>query len=142
MFDSSTSSARASKLHASFSYIARRSFPTDPTLENPIVTKFDPSQTPILVYGVSGIDDPIKLCTLLDNEIAPTLESSDGVAAVNVTGGEERAIRRGGGDDPGGDVESALRQLRQGRALAAADGRFGRSGIGELQDHLNCFRSM
>ena len=71
---------------------ARRSFPTDPTLQNPIVSKFDPSQTPILVYGVSGIKDPIKLRTLLDNEIAPVLESSDGVAAVNVTGGETRAI--------------------------------------------------
>lgn len=71
---------------------ARRSFPTDPTLQNPIVSKFDPSQTPILVYGVSGIKDPIQLRTLLDNEIAPLLESADGVAAVTVTGGQTRAI--------------------------------------------------
>ena len=71
---------------------AKRSFPTDPTLENPIVTKYDPSQTPILVYGVSGISDTIKLRTLLDNDIAPILESADGVAAVTVTGGDERAI--------------------------------------------------
>lgn len=71
---------------------AKRSFPTDPTLENPIVAKYDPSQTPILVYGVSGMSDSIKLRTLLDNEIAPVLESSDGVAAVNVSGGDERAI--------------------------------------------------
>ena len=71
---------------------ARRSFPTDPTLQDPTVFKFDPSQTPILVYGVSGIPDDIKLRTLLDNEVAPILESADGVAAVNVTGGEQRAI--------------------------------------------------
>lgn len=71
---------------------ARREFPSDPTLENPIVFKFDPSQTPILVYGVSGERDPVKLRTLLDNQVAPILESADGVAAVNVTGGEERAI--------------------------------------------------
>ncbi len=71
---------------------AKRSFPVDPTLEDPIVFKFDPSQTPILVYGVSGEKDVIKLRTLLDNEVAPILESAEGVAAVNVTGGEERAI--------------------------------------------------
>lgn len=71
---------------------AKRNFPTDPTLESPIVFKYDPSQTPILVYGVSGISDSIKLRTLLDNDVAPILESADGVAAVNVTGGQERAI--------------------------------------------------
>lgn len=71
---------------------ARRDFPTDPTLETPIVFKFDPSQTPILVYGVSGERDTVKLRTLLDNQVGPILESANGVGAVNVTGGEERAI--------------------------------------------------
>lgn len=71
---------------------ARRSFPNDPTLQDPIVYKFDPSQFPILIYGVSGEKNAIKLRTLLDNEISPILESADGVAAVNVTGGEQRAI--------------------------------------------------
>lgn len=71
---------------------ARRSFPTDPTLQNPVVFKFDPSQSPILVYGVSGDPDTIKLRTLLDNQIAPMIESANGVAAVNVTGGEQRNI--------------------------------------------------
>ena len=71
---------------------AQRSFPVDPTLQTPTVSKYDPSQTPILVYGVSGEKDTVKLRTLLDNEVAPILESADGVAAVNVTGGETRAI--------------------------------------------------
>ncbi|MCC6729890.1 MAG: efflux RND transporter permease subunit [Chthonomonadales bacterium] len=71
---------------------ARRQFPTDPTLQNPIVVKFDPSQLPIQVYGVSGIDDPVRLRTVLDNEVAPIIESADGVGAVNVSGGQERAI--------------------------------------------------
>ena len=71
---------------------AKRSFPTDPTLQEPTVFKFDPSQAPILVYGVSGEKDTIKLRTLLDNEIAPILEAASGVAAVNVTGGQSRAI--------------------------------------------------
>ncbi|MES2461961.1 MAG: efflux RND transporter permease subunit [Armatimonadota bacterium] len=71
---------------------ARREFPDDQTLESPVVFKFDPSQTPILVYGVSGEKDTVKLRTMLDNDIAPIIESANGVAAVNVTGGETRAI--------------------------------------------------
>jgi HAE1 family hydrophobic/amphiphilic exporter-1 len=71
---------------------ARRNFPTDPTLQTPTVFKFDPSQTPILVYGVSGEKDLVKLKTLLENEVTPIIESANGVAAVNVTGGLDRAI--------------------------------------------------
>jgi HAE1 family hydrophobic/amphiphilic exporter-1 len=71
---------------------ARRRFPNDPTLSTPIVFRFDPNQSPILVYGVSGEDDPVKLRTLLDNQIVPILSSANGVAAVVVTGGQERAI--------------------------------------------------
>ena len=71
---------------------ARREFPSDPTLETPIVYKFDPSQLPILIYGVSGEKDPIKLRTLLDNQIAPLLESAGGVSGVAVSGGDQKAI--------------------------------------------------
>lgn len=71
---------------------ARREFPNDPTLESPIVFKFDPSQLPIMIYGVSGENDPIKLRTLLDNQIAPLLESASGVSGVAVSGGEQKAI--------------------------------------------------
>src|ERR1041384_88995 len=44
---------------------ARQRFPTDPTLQTPIVYKFDPSQLPIMVYGVSGDTDTVRLRTLL-----------------------------------------------------------------------------
>src|SRR6476619_4711212 len=71
---------------------ARSSFPSDPTLQVPIVYKYDPSSLPILVFGVAGIDDPVKLRTVLDNEITPLLESANGVASAVVTGGEKRAI--------------------------------------------------
>src|SRR3954447_10037071 len=71
---------------------ARQRFPTDPTLQTPIVYKFDPSQLPILIYGVSGEEDPVKLRTLLDNQVTPILESAEGVASAVVTGGEQRAI--------------------------------------------------
>jgi HAE1 family hydrophobic/amphiphilic exporter-1 len=71
---------------------AARSFPSDPNIQNPTVTKFDPSSLPILIYGVSGIDDPVRLRTLLDNEISPIIESAGGIAQVNITGGLQRAI--------------------------------------------------
>lgn len=71
---------------------ARRAFPTDPTLQTPIVFKADPTQLPILIFGVSGIDDPVKLRMLLDNQITPMFDSCGGVAASTVTGGQERAV--------------------------------------------------
>jgi len=71
---------------------ARQRFPSDPTLQTPIVYKFDPSQLPIMIYGVSGESDPVKLRSTLDNEVTPMLESADGVASAVVTGGTQRAI--------------------------------------------------
>jgi len=71
---------------------AQRSFPNDPTISNPTVFKFDPNQLPILVYGVSGSNDPVKMQDIMTNQIAPILESAGGVAQVNVSGGQQRAI--------------------------------------------------
>lgn len=71
---------------------ARQRFPTDPTLQTPIVFKYDPSQLPIMVFGVSGNRSPVELRTLMDNEVSPLIESADGVASAVVSGGEQRAI--------------------------------------------------
>jgi HAE1 family hydrophobic/amphiphilic exporter-1 len=71
---------------------ATQRFPTDPTLQTPLVFKFDPTQLPILVFGVSGEQDPVKLRTLLDNQISPMIESANGVASATVTGGQQRAV--------------------------------------------------
>ena len=71
---------------------ARRSFPSDPTLQDPIVGKFDPTQMPILTFGISGIKDPVKLRTVMDNQVSPMIESASGVASATVSGGQERAI--------------------------------------------------
>ena len=66
---------------------ARSSFPNDPTLQNPTVTKFDPSSLPILVYGVTSKDgDLTKLRTVMENEVSPVIESAGGVAAVVIAG--------------------------------------------------------
>lgn len=71
---------------------AKRQFPNDPTLQTPTVFKMDPNQMPILIFGISGEDDPVKLRTLLDNQVAPMIESASGVASVSVTGGQQRAV--------------------------------------------------
>ncbi len=71
---------------------ARQNFPTDPTLQNPIVFKYDPSQLPILIYGVTGDSSQTKLLTQLTNNISPILESADGVGSAVATGGQQRAI--------------------------------------------------
>ena len=72
---------------------AQGKFPNDPNLQNPTVTKFDPSSLPILVYGVTTKgNDLTKLLTTLTNDISPSIEAAGGVAAVNVTGGTARSI--------------------------------------------------
>jgi HAE1 family hydrophobic/amphiphilic exporter-1 len=73
---------------------AKRGFPNDQTLGEPSVFKFDPSTLPILVYGVSqeGNDDLVSLRRRLLNEISPIVESAGGVAQVNISGGQDRAI--------------------------------------------------
>jgi HAE1 family hydrophobic/amphiphilic exporter-1 len=71
---------------------ARAGFPNDPSLQAPSVFKFDPSTIPIIIYGVTGIDDPVKLYTALSNDVSPILESANGVASATPTGGMPRAI--------------------------------------------------
>src|SRR5207302_1678618 len=71
---------------------ARQRFPTDPTLQTPIVFKYDPSQLPILIFGVSGEQDRAKLKAELNNQVSPILQSANGVASAVATGGLDRAI--------------------------------------------------
>lgn len=71
---------------------AQRRFPVDPQLQPPTVQRFDPNNLPVLVLGVSGVDDPVRLRTILENEVKPILESAEGVASADVNGGLERAI--------------------------------------------------
>ena len=71
---------------------AKRRFPNDPNVSEPTVFKFDPSTLPILMYGVSGEPDLVKLRDLMNTEISPILEAAGGVAQVNIGGGQDRAI--------------------------------------------------
>ena len=71
---------------------SRQRLPNDPTLQSPVVYRLDPSQLPILIYGISGESDPARLKSLLVNQVSPIIQSADGVASAVVTGGADRAI--------------------------------------------------
>ena len=68
-------------------------FPKDPNISTPQIFKFDPSTTPILVYGVSSKrDNLVKLRDRIINELSPQIEAAGGVAQVNISGGQLRAV--------------------------------------------------
>ncbi len=71
---------------------ARASFPLDPNLQTPIVSKYDPSQLPIMIFGVTGMADLSKMRDLLDNQVTPLFESANGVASCVASGGLPRCI--------------------------------------------------
>ena len=71
---------------------ARQRFPNDPNIAEPTIFKFDPNSLPILNFGVTGDPDLVHLRDVLNNQISPIIESSGGVAQVNVSGGYDRAI--------------------------------------------------
>ncbi|MGE5620511.1 MAG: efflux RND transporter permease subunit, partial [Sphingomonadaceae bacterium] len=59
----------------------------------PSVMKFDMNDQPIIVAGVSWDRNPKGAYQLADETIRPKLEAIEGVAAVQVYGGQEREIR-------------------------------------------------
>ncbi|MBI5705554.1 MAG: efflux RND transporter permease subunit [Armatimonadetes bacterium] len=72
---------------------AKRAFPNDPNISEPTVFKFDPTQMPIISFGVTSTKrDMINLRSTLINEVSPILEAAGGVAQVNISGGQDRAI--------------------------------------------------
>jgi HAE1 family hydrophobic/amphiphilic exporter-1 len=60
--------------------------------DTPMVVKFNMSDSPILFYGVTGMDDTIKLRQYLNDNVKPRIERLDGVASCWVAGGMEREI--------------------------------------------------
>ncbi|HLO99848.1 MAG TPA: efflux RND transporter permease subunit, partial [Fimbriimonas sp.] len=72
---------------------AQGRFPQDPNISPPQVFKFDPSTQAIVMYGVTVEgDDLVKLRSRVINELGPQIESAGGVGAINVAGGQDRAI--------------------------------------------------
>lgn len=70
----------------------RRSLP--PNIDEPIVMHFDPNDSPIMSIAVQSPTRPMReLTDLATQSITQRLEAVTGVAAVNLSGGEERTIR-------------------------------------------------
>ncbi len=70
----------------------RRSLP--PNIDEPIVRHFDPNDSPIMSIAVQSPSRPIRELTDLATEsMTQRLEAMPGVAAVNLSGGEQRTIR-------------------------------------------------
>lgn len=68
----------------------------DPAVDEVLVRRFDPRQSPVLTYGLvapSGAPDLAELRRLARRQIAPGLEQLAGVAEVWVTGGREKEVR-------------------------------------------------
>src|SRR5690606_1152209 len=62
-------------------------------MPRPELQKFDISNAPIVLLGVSSPLDPVELSTLLDDQLLYRLERLPGVAAVDVWGDFTREIR-------------------------------------------------
>ncbi len=61
--------------------------------DRPRLFKFDPSSAPILSLGVFGDIDPVHLRRLIDEQLSYRLERVDGVASVDIWGGDVRQVQ-------------------------------------------------
>lgn len=59
----------------------------------PSLTKFSLSDLPIMTLGANGKMDEAAFYDLIDKKIAPVLSRVEGVAQVNIIGGQEREIQ-------------------------------------------------
>ena len=124
---------------------AKLLLPTD--ADDPLVAKFDPSATPILIYTVLSDSNATETRRLIDNVIRPALETVAGVGNITITGGTIRevqveldqtklqalglsviavaqALRSEGFDLPGGRITQGGRELSvkaQGRFKSVED---------------------
>lgn len=63
-----------------------------PNMLPPVVRKADPDSDPIMMLALSGARPVRELTELADKQIRRTLETIDGVAAVDISGGRKRQI--------------------------------------------------
>lgn len=61
--------------------------------EDPYTIEYDPTQIPILEYGLTGELTLAELQEVVDDAIVPRLERISGIASVEVRGGPEREIQ-------------------------------------------------
>ncbi len=61
--------------------------------EDPFALQYDPTEMPVLEFGVSGEGEMHEVRQVLDDDVIPSLERQTGVAEVNILGGQEREIQ-------------------------------------------------
>ncbi len=74
--------------------LMRNELPRD--IQEPIVRRFNPSDSPIMLFGVADATGQLSssaLRTLVEETVQTPLQGIEGVAAVDVNGGEEREIQ-------------------------------------------------
>jgi multidrug efflux pump subunit AcrB len=64
----------------------------DPSVEKPMILRYDPSLDPVLRIGITSDIPLIDLRVMVEDEIARELEALPGVAAARVKGGFEKEI--------------------------------------------------
>jgi HAE1 family hydrophobic/amphiphilic exporter-1 len=69
----------------------RYKLPTE--TKEPIISRFDVSASPVLTYTVRGTGSLADTRDYTDDVIRPALEQVDGVAAVDIKGGQTREVR-------------------------------------------------
>ena len=64
-----------------------------PNTEPPVITKADPESDPILTLVVGGPRGLREITEIADKQIKRTLQTVDGVAAIDIVGGRDREIQ-------------------------------------------------
>ncbi len=71
--------------------LIKRTLPLD--AEDPIIARMDPDAAPVQYYALSGNLPLPELTEMARDEIKPQLQKIDGVAEINILGGEEREVQ-------------------------------------------------
>ncbi len=61
--------------------------------EDPYALQYDPTEMPVLEFGVTGEGELVDVRQTLDDDVVPELERQPGVAEVEILGGREREIQ-------------------------------------------------
>ena len=64
-----------------------------PDIEDPTIQRFDVAALPVAVYAVGSTQPSDRVRRQVDEELKPLLEQIDGVAAVEINGGQVREIQ-------------------------------------------------
>ena len=62
-------------------------------VSRPLIMKFSTAMMPVIMYGVTGMENSHELRKLLDDDISNRLKRIDGVGMINVFGGDELEVQ-------------------------------------------------